>query len=163
MTKHLGGALRRWAVLVFCTALATGTIFWGPAVRAETEAARSSEPLIVRNDRGGLLQKRLRELNRLHRTGQPVRIEGGICYSTCTMFLGLPQTCVSPDTTFGFHGPSSYGRPLDPALFERASQLIAQNYPPALQRWYMDTGRYKTRTLYRIRGEQIIALGIEAC
>ena len=130
---------------------------------AETRASWQQEPLIIRNDRGGLLKKRLRELNQLRRTGRPVRIEGGICYSTCTMFLGLPQTCVSPRTTFGFHGPSSYGRPLDPEVFTQASKIIARHYPPALQDWYMETGRHKLRSLYRIDAQQIIAMGIKSC
>ncbi len=133
------------------------------SARVLSQPLVSMRPLVVRNDRGGLLRERLREIGQLRESGRPVAIKGGVCFSTCTMFLGLPQTCVSPNTTFGFHGPSSYGRPLDPVTFERASQAIARYYPPALQRWYLDKGRYKIRSLYRISGDQIVAMGIREC
>ena len=117
----------------------------------------------ISNDRGGLLLDRIAELQQLRRTGQSVRITGNICYSTCTMFLGLPQTCVSPSTTFGFHGPSSYGRPLEPALFEEASKVMAEHYPAVLKDWYMKTGRYEIVDVYRFRGSDIIKMGIQSC
>nr|WP_317056585.1 hypothetical protein [Roseovarius sp. W115] len=125
--------------------------------------ANENKPLVVRNDRGGELKKRLHQLSELRQSGRPVEIRGGVCFSTCTMFLSLPQTCVLPRTTFGFHGPSSYGRPLAPKVFEEASHVIADHYPPALRRWYLETGRYRIRTLYRIRGAKLIELGVQAC
>ena len=144
------------------SSLTVPDISWADA-RANLRVVSQLSPMVIRNDRGGLLRDRISELHRLNRSGQAVRIEGRICYSTCTMYLGLPQTCVSPDTTFGFHGPSSYGRQLNPAIFERASQIISENYPPALRQWYMETGRYKIRSMYRISGAEIIALGVRQC
>jgi hypothetical protein len=117
----------------------------------------------IANDRGGLLLDRIAELQQLRDSGQSVRITGNICYSTCTMFLGLTQTCVSPTTTFGFHGPSSYGRPLDPFVFEEASRIMAEHYPAALKDWYMKTGRYEIASLYRFKGSDMIKMGIQSC
>jgi len=117
----------------------------------------------VRNDRGGLLIERLRELRELRRSQRPVRVVGNLCYSTCTLFLGLPNTCVSPDTVFGFHGPSSYGRPLKPDTFERASSIIANHYPAPLKNWYMEKGRKRLNGMYYIRGANIIAMGVPSC
>ncbi len=79
------------------------------------------------------------------------------------MFLGLPQMCVSPDTIFGFHGPSSYGQPLDPEVFERASNIIADHYPDVLKDWYMTTARHSLTGLYRVSGKELIRLGVAAC
>ncbi|MEL7091481.1 MAG: hypothetical protein AAFN94_07080 [Pseudomonadota bacterium] len=130
---------------------------------AQTNINYSQDPLVVRNDRGGLLLQRIRQLDNLRQQSRPVEIRGGICFSTCTMYLGLENTCVSPNTTFGFHGPSSYGRALDPATFNRASEIIASHYPAQLRRWYMDTGRFKIRSIYRIKGQNIIDMGVRAC
>ena len=132
--------------------------------QAQTQSTANQQSFVeISNDRGGLLRDRLIELQLLRQTGQTVRITGNICYSTCTMFLGLPQTCVSPQTTFGFHGPSSYGRPLDPAVFEEASQIMASHYPAVLRDWYMQTGRHEIVKLYRFKGEDMVQMGIAAC
>lgn len=131
-----------------------------PAVAQQSVAQQSLE---IGNDRGGSLRTRLREIRELRRTGQPVRITGQICYSTCTMFLGLPQTCVSPKTVFGFHGPSSYGRPLPPDVFDHASQLILDTYPEPLKSWYWTTARHQTWTMSQLHGADMIRIGIRAC
>ncbi|EET48904.1 hypothetical protein [Thalassobium sp. R2A62] len=131
--------------------------------QAQTEVSFQSEPLIVGNDRGGLLLERLRQLTRLSRESRPVQIRGNICFSTCTMYIGLPNTCVLPTTTFGFHGPSSHGRALSPATFDQASSIIADHYPPALREWYMETGRYRVNNMYRISGQNLINMGVRSC
>lgn len=144
-------------------AVAIGLSAAPQTTQAQTQISYAPEPFVVRNDRGGLLRNRLLEIGQLRRQSRPVEIRGAICFSTCTMFLGLPNTCISPNTTFGFHGPSSYGRALDPALFNRASEVIASYYPEPLQRWYMDEGRHKIRSISRIKGANIIKMGIPAC
>lgn len=131
--------------------------------QAQTEVSFQSAPLIVGNDRGGLLRDRLRQIEQLRRENRPVQIRGNICFSTCTMFIGLSNACVSPTTTFGFHGPSSYGRALSPASFDQASSIIANHYPPALRAWYMETGRYRVNNVYRISGQNLINMGVRSC
>ncbi len=145
----------------FCVVLSLAGVVATEAQAQEYQ--RSVKPLVVKNDRGGVVRKRVLEISRLRRSGRQVRITGAVCMSSCTMYLGLPQTCVSPRTTFGFHGPSSYGRSLDPEEFEKASRIISRHYPPALRQWYMQTGRYKIRTFYRMRGAQLIKLGVQEC
>ncbi|MGJ8543886.1 MAG: hypothetical protein ACSHWZ_00480 [Sulfitobacter sp.] len=120
-------------------------------------------PLIIGNDRGGLLVERLREVAVLRESNRPVRIMGAVCYSTCTLYLGLPQTCISAKTLFGFHGPSSFGRPLQPVVFERASLAIASHYPPALKHWYITKARFKIASVQKVDGAQIIRMGVPAC
>ena len=121
------------------------------------------QPYIVKDDHGGFVRDRLEEIKRLRASGQPVEIRGAVCYSTCTMLLGLPQTCVSPKTVFGFHGPSKRGKALPPQEFERYSRLIASNYPARLKDWYIKTGRYRIEGVHRIRGSEIIRMGVRAC
>ncbi|MEL6957814.1 MAG: hypothetical protein AAGL89_02540 [Pseudomonadota bacterium] len=148
------------------TAVIIAIALSGSAAAQTTEVVFQSapiEPLIINNDRGGLLRVRIAEIAALRDEDRPVEIRGRVCYSTCTLFLGLPNTCVLPTTTFGFHGPSNYGFPLDADTFNTASRIIATHYPPALRQWYLETGRYRINGLYRISGENIISLGVRAC
>lgn len=127
------------------------------------QAQASLSPYVVYNDRGGFIRDRQLEIRRIRATGQPIEIRGAVCYSTCTMFLGLPQTCVSPHTEFGFHGPSRSGQRLRPAEFERYSRLIADYYPKPLKEWFMKKGRNRIKGVHRIKGIEIIRLGVKKC
>ncbi|MEO0378751.1 MAG: hypothetical protein AAF252_00680 [Pseudomonadota bacterium] len=132
-------------------------------VNASPSAGYDEAPLIVKNDHGGLLWDRLHQIKELRAQGRPIEIRGKKCYSTCTMLMGLPNTCISPKTVFGFHGPSSYGRSLDKATFERASEVIASYYPEPLQVWYMAEARHTIKGVIRVRGDNIIQMGIRSC
>ncbi|TMV05648.1 hypothetical protein FGK63_16535 [Ruegeria sediminis] len=123
----------------------------------------SPAPHVVGNDRGGSIKARLFQIRRLRASGQRVEIRGKFCFSTCTMLLGLPNTCILPETQFGFHGPSLNGRRLAPDRFEYFSRVISQYYPQPLRDWYMKTGRNRLNPIYRISGARIIAMGIAAC
>lgn len=118
---------------------------------------------IVGNDRGGIVSNRAAEIRRLKSSGQRVEIRGQICLSSCTMYLGAGDVCVSPDTRFGFHGPSYYGRPLAPQYFDYWSDVIAAHYPDPVRDWFMSTGRYRQNGYYTILGAELIRLGVEAC
>ena len=138
------------------------TLVTGPTI-ATAQTVSPVPPLVIRSDRGGLMKTRLEQIVKLRRSGQQVKITGRFCYSTCTMLIGLPQTCVSPTTIFGFHGPSRRGRPLSADRFDHASKLMAQDYPPALKAWFMKTARFEIKDLYKIRGTELIAMGVRAC
>ena len=144
--------------MVTALAVTTSLGIGGLDARAAGQSA-----YVVQNDRGGFIRDRLIQLRNLRASGRRVEIRGRICYSTCTMLLGLPNTCISPDTQFGFHGPSKNGRRLAPDRFEYYSRVIAQYYPSQLNDWYMKTGRKRINGVHRIKGQDIIQMGIEAC
>ncbi len=153
-------ARQKFARAAIVTVLACSLAFpFAGAAKAPSTAG----PLIVRNDPGGYLNARLQQIRDLRQSDRPVEIRGGHCNSTCTMLIGLPQTCVSRDATFGFHGPSARGRPLEPWRFELASRVMAQYYPPDLRAWFMETGRYRTDGIYRLDGAEIIQFGVLEC
>ncbi|MBY6140980.1 hypothetical protein KUV26_16190 [Leisingera daeponensis] len=129
---------------------------WAPAAPAQA-------PLVVGNDSGGYLHQRLIELKQLRRSAVRVEIRGRICYSTCTLFLGLPGTCVAPGTVFGFHGPSRRGVRLKDKDFEYFSRLMARHYPEPLRAWFLHTGRNRISGVYKIKGSELIRMGIAAC
>lgn len=135
-----------------------GALYLAPVVAA------AQGTVIVRNDRGGLLAERMQEVARLRDRGARVEIRGRVCLSSCTMYLGVENICVEPDVTFGFHGPTSYGRPLTPSRFENWSQIIAAHYPDdRLRQWFLDTARHRTRGYYRVSGQQLIRMGTPRC
>lgn len=129
----------------------------------QPQAATAQQIYVVGNDHGGYLHDRLTELRNLQRSGVRVEIRGQICYSTCTMFLGLPGTCITPDTVFGFHGPSQNGRRMAQKDFDYFSQVIANHYPEPLRAWFMAEGRNQISGIYELTGSKIIDMGVSAC
>ena len=119
------------------------------------------ERVLVRNDLGGDVGARANKIHDMTVSGQSVEIRGA-CYSSCTMYLGLPGSCTSRNAQFGFHRPSFYGAALAPDQFEFWSQVIAAHYPPALRDWYLTQGRYSA-SLKMISGAQLIKLGVPEC
>ncbi|WP_421704865.1 hypothetical protein [Aliiroseovarius sp.] len=148
---------------VFCLAALAPFLQFTAAHAAQSAARGADRVIVIRNDRGGLVAKRAEQIRQIRRSGQRVEIRGTLCLSSCTMYLGLPGTCVSPNTTFGFHGPSRSGRRLSPDEFEYWSALIARHYPAALRDWYMETGRMRITSYYRMSGRELIRLGVPAC
>lgn len=125
--------------------------------------AQGQGALIIRNDPGGRIDTRAVEITKLRAEGRRVELRGEVCLSSCTMFLGLDNVCVDHRTQFGFHGPSSYGRPMPPEYFEYWSQVLAKNYTAPLKTWYMTKARYKLDGYYPISGEELIRLGYQDC
>lgn len=125
-------------------------------------AAQSA--LIVNNDLGGSVQERLSVIAALRNQGRRVEIRGQ-CASACTMYLGLPNTCVSRASRLGFHGPQSqyYGISLPPDEFEYWSRIMASNYPAPIAQWFMAQARETTLGLVTISGAQAIKMGAHAC
>lgn len=121
------------------------------------------EPLIIRNDRGGFVRSRLISLRELRANGRNVEIRGNVCFSACTLYLGLPQTCISKDTMFGFHGPSMMGIPINSTDFENVTRIISSQYPQPLQDWYMREGRNRINGMFRVRGAELVKMGIREC
>ena len=129
----------------------------------DSSSTSSSAVMIIGNDQGGLVSRRAEEISRILSQGTQVEIRGQVCYSACTMYLGLPGTCVMPQTSFGFHGPSHYGRRLSDRDFEYWSQVIAAHYPDPLRNWYLSEGRTRISDYFRISGSELIRLGVQQC
>lgn len=143
-------------------AVAVTAIWWRSHEPANQSLADVRDgTLTVANDYGGPLDDRYAFLDALRANGVRVRVTGQHCVSACTLYLGLPDTCVSPRTVFGFHGPSSqiYGVGLAPAEFDRASRQMADRYPPALARWFMAEARATIVGTVNVRGAELIRLG----
>ena len=148
--------LRFAAVLLLCLS--------APILSTVTPANAAPSVLRVHNDPGGSLPARLQDLQRLRLSGQRVEIRRGYCNSACTLYLGLPDTCITGHARFGFHGPqlATRGLKMLPTDFERWSQTMADHYPPALRRWFLNTARHST-ALITLSGQQLITMGVTRC
>lgn len=152
----LTSRIRQGAAVLALTVLAMGAGLPNPA---HAQAVK-----IVRNDLGGSVENRLREIAQLRNSGTRVEIRGQ-CTSACTMFLGLPNACVARSSRLGFHGPQSqyYGVSLAPDQFEYWSRVMADHYPGVIRQWFMAEARQTTMGLITISGAQAITMGARAC
>lgn len=151
MHRHgLCGRVAVWVIL-FAAGLMSGA------------AGQAQQIIVIGDDRGGGINTRARIVDQIRAAHARVEIRGDICYSACTMYLGAGDVCVSPGTTFGFHGPTRNGRPLAPDAAERWSAVMARYYPDALRQWFMNTARFATSDVYRVSGAEIMRFGYRAC
>lgn len=104
----------------------------------------------IHRDGGGFIVEYAKEANRLARTGEPVIIDG-ICNSACTIYLGLPNTCVTPRSRLGFH--SGKGGPK--RVIEYANKLIMEMYPPKVRAWVRSKGGL-TSKLIVLQGKELL-------
>lgn len=159
MFKTVSRGLRAARRVGLCLMAALAVLAPVPASMAQPAAV-----LIVGDDRGGLVGARAQEIEGLRRARVRVEIRGSICLSACTMYLGAGDVCVSPRTTFGFHGPTRDGRPLDADDFEHWTAVMARHYAPWLRDWFMQGPRYRLGADYvRLTGAELIRLGYPAC
>lgn len=150
-------------VAFLALAVLTGAVLAVGPVQAAQTPRNSTGAIIVRNDTGGRIIDRVRDIERIRASRQPVELRGSFCLSTCTMLIGLENTCVLPSTRFGFHGPSYSGKPMPPDRFEHWSRVMSQTYPKPIRDWYMSKGRYKINSASYITGAELIRLGVKAC
>jgi hypothetical protein len=153
-------------VLGFRTLLLAVSIFGYVApTTAALAFVRSPFQILVVDDLGGAVEERMRQVDRMRAQGQGAAIPYGRCISACTLYLGLPDTCVGRSAVFGFHGPSARTRGLGLPLgeFDRVSHAMANYYPEPVRSWYLSTARHIIGTYYQVSGAQLISMGFREC
>ena len=143
-----------WNIWIFYISLLALPVFWPAPAHASI--------IHIRNDMGGSVERRMAELDRLRYRGDQVRIVG-TCISSCTLYLGLPNTCVSPGARLGFHGPRGRAFPITRQEFDRVSMLMARQYPPQIRAWFWQEARLRVDGYYLLSGEEAIRMGARAC
>jgi len=150
----------RKAILIFCVFISTSF-----PLGAKVEGRRNkTDTITILDDFGGLLNPRARRILEIMNDGSEVRIIGNFCYSACTMYLALPNLCISAKTKFGFHAPSYFGiKHPKGKLFDDSTRFMASYYPEPVQTWFLHTGRYTTSGYRILSGSHLIDLGIREC
>lgn len=112
--------------------LAVALALMAACVPTVAPTAPSSEPIVIRNNRGGNVLSAIQYRNELARSGRPVEIRG-YCGSACTLYITLPNACLGPGATVGFHAPRIPGTTIIP---QGVDQIMGSFYRAGIkQRW----------------------------
>lgn len=112
-------------------------------VAPDTKFNENNDVLVktVVYDEGGFIDHQAMRIERLNENGTRVEIRG-VCLSSCTMYLGADDVCVSPNAYLGFHGAMEfYFVPATPTNKMKYDTQMASFYPPNLKEWFMNEGR----------------------
>ena len=156
-----GATLLAAVLLTACTAPGAGTSTYRP-LEIRTGPSGPQE-IVVRNDPGGLVLPRVREIEAINRARIPVRISGQDCASSCTLYLGARDVCTEPGVLFRFHGPSANGRPLEPEYHSRIVKIMARHYPDQVRQWFLDGPSEETIGTINLSAAEIHRQGIPYC
>ena len=120
--------------------------------------------VIVGNHPGGYLYGTIADVEDINTLSLPVRITGDFCVSSCTLFLGADDVCISRTTRFGFHKPGNYvglGQ-ISSKVAWRATYRVAEYFNPSLSAWWLRTGS-KSSSLKYLTGLELIRMGYNEC
>ena len=119
--------------------------------------------IVIRNDPGGQVLPRVREIARINAAEAPVRISGRDCASSCTLYLGARRVCTEPDVLFRFHGPSVHGRPLEPDYHAKIVAIMARHYPDRIRTWFLSGPSRETVGTVNLTAAEVHRQGIPYC
>ncbi|NVK47152.1 MAG: hypothetical protein HWE33_12685 [Rhodobacteraceae bacterium] len=160
MTKRVTRRLAHACVPIAALFMSFST---APALAETSMNSSDDNTLIIHTDLGGSVRQRYEEISTLIANDTRVEIRDGFCFSSCTMYIGLKNTCVTSKARFGFHGPRSFFGPLSQDRFEEWSLFIAQFYPDPVRDWYLEIGRTTIYGFYKVSGADLIQLGVKDC
>ena len=110
--------------------------------------------LVIHFSPGGLVETFAHRVEHAHH----VEIRG-VCASSCTMFLGARDVCVTPDAEFMFH--AAFAKPSTEFRGPRSAAgtaILMSYYPKPLQR-YLDARGGLTIHERWLTGADLIAMG----
>ena len=115
-----------------CIQLLVLILALGSVLPAQAEIVERNGRIFVNNDRGGNVMDMVQTRSRLENSGKPVWIRG-YCRSACTIYITLPNACLGPKATVGFHAPRLPGTTIIPPLVD---QIMAAHYRNGiLRKW----------------------------
>lgn len=105
----------------------------GSAAAQSSGIQRNGPYIDVWNHRGGNVLEMVQTREELGRSGREVRIRG-YCRSACTMLTTLPNACLGPHATIGFHAPRLPGTQIIPPYVD---QIMGNYYRAGIRdRWF---------------------------
>lgn len=90
----------------------------------------SQQPVVIGDNRGGNVMAAVQRRNQLERWGGPVEVRG-YCGSACTLYITLPNACLGPRATVGFHAPRIPGTKIIP---QGVDDIMASYYRNGIKR-----------------------------
>ncbi|WP_254368094.1 hypothetical protein [Paracoccus sp. Z118] len=114
-----------------------GCVAAGPTA-GPAQAQGRGEPIVLMNNKGGNVLQAISRREDLARSGRPVEVRG-YCRSACTIYITLPNACLGPGATVGFHAPRIPGTTIVPPIVD---QLMAQYYRGGILRKWQNEWRH---------------------
>lgn len=106
-----------------------------PVPWQQPAAATAATPIVIQNNHGGNVVQMMAYRSQLASSGRPVEIRGK-CNSACTMLTTLPNACLAPDATIGFHAPRIPNTQIIPPIVD---QMMATTYRNGIRaRWFSE-------------------------
>ncbi len=137
------------------SAVLTALLFWLCALIAQPAAA----DVRILASPGGPVVPYVKLFEAVRDSGERVVIDGP-CYSACTLVLSIlpgDRICVTRRAVLGFHAARLLD---DRGRFRaepRATQVVLETYPPAVQQWILRRGGLTARVLL-LRGRELAAM-----
>jgi hypothetical protein len=140
--------LRLLPCLTLSLGLSAATVAAGAA-----EVQPHGRPIVILDNKGGNVMEAIKYRNRLAQSGRPVEVRG-YCRSACTIYITLPNACLDPKATVGFHAPRIPGTSIIPPVVD---ELMAQYYRNGiLQQWNREW--HNSLSMHKISARQYVAL-----
>lgn len=124
-----------------------------PSPRAARPGPSGAPPIVIMNDRGGNVLQAIARREELRASGRPVEVRG-YCRSACTIYISLPNACLAPDATVGFHAPRVAGTQIIPPLVD---QIVADFYRGGIRRMWLSEWRH-SREMVKISAAEFVRL-----
>lgn len=125
----------------------------GPLTTMPAAAETRGKPVVIMNNRGGNVLEAIKYRNQLARSGRPVEVRG-YCRSACTVYITLPNACLGPKATVGFHAPRIPGTTIIPPIVD---QLMAQHYRNGILRKWNSEWKYSLN-MHKISARDYVRL-----
>lgn len=133
---------------------------WSVAAQASTITATAEAKgptLVIDDDDGGTVDDHVKFYKRILASGIQVRIVG-ICTSSCTLVMMLPQAqfCVEPQVSFGFHSYSYGGTPAP----ELTKALTVRYFPKPIVAWVKARWPLKISPILYLTAPELVEMGV---
>jgi len=122
-----------------------------PALAPAAQA--QGKPIVIYNDKGGNVLRTMQHREKLVASGRRVEVRG-YCRSACTMYITMPNACLGPNATVGFHAPRIPNTQIIPPIVD---QLMARYYRNGILRKWNSEWKHSLK-MHKISAKQYVAL-----
>ncbi|WP_312524827.1 hypothetical protein [Paracoccus sp. (in: a-proteobacteria)] len=119
----------------------------------ERPPASKSETVVIRDNKGGNVMRAIQRRQQLERWGGPVEIRG-YCGSACTLFITMPNACLGPNATIGFHAPRI---PNTTYIPPGVDEIMARYYRNGILARWNDTWKHQLK-IEKISAKEYVRL-----
>jgi len=122
-----------------CTLIPAGWLMLALAIAFAGFARASTPTVVIKDNPGGSLIAFLLQGEEYRSLGARLVVDGA-CNSACTLYMRLPNICITPKASFGFHAPRYAMGSKAGELAPDATRYMMKVYPKWVQTWVTSNG-----------------------